>query len=401
MIGRAVARPAADVAKLPVDPSVGTGTRIPRVEGREFSPARAGSHRLAWAVGLALLAWLPLLLLQLAFRRTGPEPAITFLGDISVHVRFLLVIPLLVVADVVIAGRTRMTMEGFLSCGLVPEKEQGRFQQAVARTVRLGDAAVVQAVLAGIVALLIGASIRSQARDGVLRWFEVQGPQGTHLSAAGYWYMAASVMLAYLFLRLVWRYGLWCWLLFRASRLDLRLVGSHPDRAGGLGFVNVGHASFSALPLAGSCVLASRVATEVLQLGVPLQTFQLPLLSFVVLSLCVGTLPLPIFARALAHTKRRRLIEYGKLATRYVQEFEHKWVDGGAPADEPLLGTGDIQSLADIGGSFERLATMKVTPLDRYTVLAFALASVLPLLPLALTVMPLEEIVKVLVRAIV
>ena len=178
-------------------------------------------------------------------------------------------------------------------------------------------------------------------------------------------------------------------------------MGSHPDRAGGLGFVNVGHTSFSALPLAASCMLASRVATEVLQLGVPLRTFQLPLLSFVVLSLGVGTLPLPIFARNLARTKRRRLIAYGKLATRYVQEFEQKWLDGGAPADETLLGTGDIQSLADIGGSFERLATMKVTPLDRHTVLAFALASIVPLLPLALTVMPLDEIVKVLLRALV
>jgi hypothetical protein len=358
-------------------------------------------RRVLGAAALALLAWLPLLLLGLAFGRTGPQPAITFLGDVSVHVRFLLVVPLLVLADAVIATRTRMTMDGFLVSGLVPEGQRGLFQQMVARTVRLGGSATVQAILAGIVALLIGASLRGQARDGVLRWFEVQSPQGTHLSVPGWWYAAASVTLAYLFLRLVWRYALWCWLLFCTSRLDLRLVGSHPDRAGGLGFVNVGHTSFSALPLAASCMLASRVATEVLQLGVPLRTFQLPLLSFVVLSLGVGTLPLPIFARNLARTKRRRLIAYGKLATRYVQEFEQKWLDGGAPADETLLGTGDIQSLADIGGSFERLATMKVTPLDRHTVLAFALASIVPLLPLALTVMPLDEIVKVLLRALV
>jgi hypothetical protein len=259
---------------------------------------------------------------------------------------------------------------------------------------------VSQAVLAGVVALVVGTAIRSQAPHG-LRWFQDQGERGAHLSVAGWWYVAASVMLAYLFTRLLWRYGLWCWLLFRTSRLDLRLVGTHPDRAGGLGFLNVGHAAFATVPLAASCVLASRVTTDVLQLGIPLKAFELALLSFVVLSLAVGLLPSPIFLRSLARTKRAGLVHYGKLATRYVQEFEQKWLKGEGAVGETLLGTGDIQSLADIGGSFERLATMKVTPIDRRTVLAFAVASVVPLLPVALTIMPLDEIVKVLLRAVV
>lgn len=357
-------------------------------------------RRVLGAVGLALLAWVPLLLLRLAFPRSGPEPAITFFEDLSVHVRFLLVVPILVLADALIAARTGMTMAAFELSGLIPDEQRGRFQALKTRTLRLGNSAIAQAVLAGFVALLIGTSIRTQASLG-LRWFQEQDAGGIHLSIPGWWYVAASVMLAYLFARHLWRYGLWCWLLFRTSRLDLRLVGTHPDRAGGLGFVNVGHAAFSAVPLAASCVLASRVATEVLQVGSPLKSFELPLISFVVLSLAVGLLPFPIFVRGLARTKRAGRVQYGKLATRYVQDFEHKWLEGGAPAGETLLGTGDIQSLADIGGSYERLATMKVTPLDRGTLVAFILASVLPLLPLALTVMPLEEIVKVLLRAVV
>jgi len=370
------------------------------VEPREF-PAGASSRRVLGALGLALLAWLPLVVLRLVFPRSGPAPTITFFEDLSVHVRFLLVVPVLILGDAVISARTGMTLAAFETSGLVPDAQSGRFHGMRERTARLGQSAVAQAILAGLVAILIGASMRVQAGDGVLRWFEEQTATGTRLSIPGWWYAAASVMLAYLFVRQLWRYGLWCWLLFRASRLDLRLVGTHPDRAGGLGFVNVGHASFAVVPFASSCVLASRVATEVLHLGVPLKTFQLPLLSFVVLVLVAGMLPLPIFVRSLALTKRRGLMEYGTLATRYVQDFEHKWIRGGAPADEALLGTGDIQSLADIGGSFERLASMKVTPLDRYTVIAFAVAAVVPLLPLALTVMPLEEIVKVLLRAVV
>jgi len=366
------------------------------------TPVSAPSgRRVLGALGLAFLAWLPLLLLHLVFPRTGPEPTVTFFEDLSVHVRFLLVIPLLVLAEGVIADRTRLVWATFHASGLIPEGQRARFDDALTRTVRLADAAVVQAILAGLAAAVIGTMIRTQASDAALRWFEEQGGGGVRVSRVGWWYVVASVMLAFLFLRVFWRYVLWCWLLFRTSRFDLRLVGTHPDRAGGLGFVNVGHAAFSMLPLAASCILAARTATEVLQAGVPLTTYQLPLLSFLVLSLLLGMLPFPIFLPALARTKRKGLMEYGTLATRYVQDFERKWIHGGAPAEETLLGTGDIQSLADIGGSFERLAGMKVTPLDRYTVIAYAVAAVVPLLPLALTVMPLEEIVKVLVRAIV
>jgi hypothetical protein len=374
--------------------------RIRGVEPRALTDEATSRRRVLGAAGLALLAWLPLVLLRLAFPRTGPEPEITFVEDLSVHVRFLLVVPLLVLADAVITARTGMTMDAFELSGLIPDAQRARFHDMKARTLRLGNSAVAQAILAGVVTLLIGVAIRSQGSHG-LRWFQEQGSGGAHLSIPGWWYVAASVMQVYLFARHFWRYGLWCWLLFRTSRLDLRLVGTHPDRAGGLGFLNIGHAVFSSIPLAASCVLASRVATEVLQVGTPLESFQLPLLSFVVLSLAVGLLPFPIFVRTLARTKRRGLVQYGKLATRYVQDFEQKWLEGGATADERLLGTGDIQSLADIGGSFERLATMKVTPIDRRTLIAFVLASVLPLLPLALTIMPLDEIVKVLLRAVV
>lgn len=366
--------------------------------GDPHAPSR---QRLLASVGLALLAWLPLLLLRLAFGRTGPEPTVTFFEDIAAHVRFLLVVPLLMVAEGVITARTRMVWATFHTSGLVPEDQRPRFDQMVARTARLADTGVAQAVLAGLAAAVIGASIRVQAADAVFSWFEEQGARGTRLSPVGWWYAVASVMLAFLYLRVLWRYLLWCWLLFRASRLDLRLVGTHPDRAGGLGFVNVGHSAFSMLPLASSCILAARVATDVLQAGVPLRSFQLPLIAFVVLSLALAMLPFPIFLRPLAATKRQGLMEYGTLATRYVQDFERKWVRGDPPAGETLLGTGDIQSLADIGGSYERLASMKVLPLDRYTVIAFAAAAIVPLLPLALTVMPLEEIVKVLLRAVV
>ena len=104
--------------------------------------------------------------------------------------------------------------------------------------------------------------------------------------------------------------------------------------------------------------------------------------------------PLLVFAPQLAQAKRTGLREYGTLAERYVREFDAKWLRGGAPAEEPLVGSGDIQSLADLGNSFEVVRTMRIAPVTRDAIVQLAVATLVPIVPLALTMMPLEELLK-------
>ena len=80
--------------------------------------------------------------------------------------------------------------------------------------------------------------------------------------------------------------------------------------------------------------------------------------------------PLLVFSPQLAAAKRAGLREYGTLAQRYVREFDRKWLRGGAPPDEPLVGSADIQSLADLGNSFEVVKEMRWVPFTMPTVLA-------------------------------
>ena len=92
--------------------------------------------------------------------------------------------------------------------------------------------------------------------------------------------------------------------------------------------------------------------------------------------------PLLVFSPKLAAAKRAGLREYGTLAQRYVREFDHKWLRGGAPADEPLIGSADIQSLADLGNSFEVVKDMRLVPFTLRTVLQLAVVTLLPVAPL-------------------
>jgi hypothetical protein len=95
-----------------------------------------------------------------------------------------------------------------------------------------------------------------------------------------------------------------------------------------------------------------------------------------------------------AQTKRTGIREYGALAQRYVHAFDVKWLRGGAPAEESLLGSGDIQSLADLSNSFEVVRTMRIAPVTTDALLRLVAATLVPLVPLALTMMSLEDLLK-------
>jgi hypothetical protein len=77
-----------------------------------------------------------------------------------------------------------------------------------------------------------------------------------------------------------------------------------------------------------------------------------------------------------------------------VREFDAKWLRGGAPADEPFVGSGNIQSLADLGNSFEVVRTMRIAPITKEAILQLVVATLAPVVPLALTMMSLEELLK-------
>jgi hypothetical protein len=106
---------------------------------------------------------------------------------------------------------------------------------------------------------------------------------------------------------------------------------------------------------------------------------------------------LTVFTPHLLRAKRRGLIEYGTLATSYVEDFDQKWLRGGAK-DEAILGTGDIQSLADLGNSYTVVREMRVVPFALNDVILLVVATAMPILPLLLTILPLEELVSRLIK---
>ncbi|WP_227747224.1 hypothetical protein [Paraburkholderia franconis] len=64
------------------------------------------------------------------------------------------------------------------------------------------------------------------------------------------------------------------------------------------------------------------------------------------------------------------------------------------------MGSGDIQSLADLANSFDIVRTMRIAPITRDALVRLAAAVLVPIVPLALTMMSLEELLKRLVGVV-
>jgi hypothetical protein len=349
-------------------------------------------------LAITAFTWLPLLVLATLSGGLWSRDAVAvpFLADVEVHVRFLVALPLLIVAELVVHRRMRLVVRQFLDRQIIPEDAKPRFDAAIASVYRIRNSPLAELLL---VALVYGVGVlvvwRLYAVLDKTAWYTVPAVAGSRLSAAGMWYTFVSVpVFQFLLLRWYFRLLIWTRFLWLVSRIRLSLVPTHPDRVGGLGFLSGTSFAFIPLAVAHGAVLAGLIANRILHTGVPLMSFKVEISIVVAFVLALVFLPLLLFVPQLAQAKRDGTREYGTLAERYVRAFDAKWIRGGAPPEEALVGSADIQSLADLSNSYEVVRTMRPVLVTRDAVIQLAGATLAPLVPLLLTIMPLEELLK-------
>jgi hypothetical protein len=346
---------------------------------------------------ISLLAWLPLLVLSaLEGRALGSTVAVPFLRDVEVHIRYLVALPLLIGAELVVHRRMRSLLSVFLERRLIPDGARPRFEAALVSAMRLRNSVLAEVLLIALV-YAVGILIvwRHYLALDAVTWYATPSADGPTLSLAGVWYGYVSLPLfQFILVRWYFRLFIWARFLWQVSRIELSLIPTHPDRLGGLGFLAATVHAFTLLAVAHGAILAGPIANRIFYLGAGLLEFKVEIAVVLGFVLAVVLGPMLAFAPQLAQMKRTGLREYGTLAERYVREFDAKWLRGGAPADEVLVGSADIQSLADLGNSYEVVRTMHLTPVTNEMILPLSVAPLAPIVPLALTMMPLEELLR-------
>ena len=359
-----------------------------------------GSNRFALPALLAgIIAFLPIVVLA-AMQNVlyGNRVDLPLVADWSVIVRFAIAIPLLILAERTVDRWLSEAVELFRSEGLVSETVRPEFEDALHRLTRRLDSILPELIL---IALAFGSAwAGSIASLGpmISTWRVPVPGEESSVTLAGQWLSLVSVPLfRFLMLRWFWRILLWTLFLRRVSKMDLVLVPTHPDGAAGLGFLGLAHSSFSMLLVALALTVGSRGVYWVLYAGGTLEALRNSLIAFVVLALLLALGPLLVFVPKLVVAKRRGLAEYGTLASEYTHRFDRKWVRGGAVGEE-LLGTADIQSLADLGNSYATIRNMRLVPATLANATTLLLAAALPLLPVLAVIIPVEKILGVLLQ---
>src|SRR5215475_660427 len=305
---------------------------------------RAGHPRVARRAILAVaIAWVPLALLTLVrgdFIR--PDHANAFILDIGCFARYLIALPMLVIAESVCAPRLSAIAWQFVTSGLIADADRPAYERAVVSTGRLLRSPVAE-VAAFILAYALVVSVVASKPDTALPlWHGVIWGDRILPTPAGLWGLLVSLPLLFvLLLGWLWRVGLWARFLWLMNRIELKLVPAHPDGAGGLGFLTTSLEAL--LPLASTFVVlaAGPVLNYVVHRGASPTQFRLQAVGVAVFVVLLFGAPLLIFMRRLIDAHHRGALSYGGFAVRAAQQFEHKWL-AGPPVDEQTLQARDF-----------------------------------------------------------
>jgi len=363
------------------------GVRSPSVQRRPLAVALW-----RWAAAVALIGWLPLLLL-VAAAPAQPGALRSLLLDFGLHCRSLLAAPILVLAEA-ISARLSEVARHFASGGLIAPSDQARFERTLDSTRRLAHSSLADGAAAALAYPILFLLF---AAGPLIPAWQRSGAGMFECSAAGWWHLLVSApLLMLLLLGWFWRLLLWVRFLWLVSRMELVLSPAHPDHCAGLRFLGYSLSDFSALGLAFGTIVAGSLANRVARNALTLVQYRQ---DFIVLALFVLALfgaPLLLFSGPLLRTLRRGVYRYGRLAAGVGGQLDQKWLGAGTKLDEQALGVQDFSAVTDLYQIASNVYAMRLLVLDVRSVAILLVATVLPLLAVAAASLPVDVLRQVL-----
>src|SRR5450755_124115 len=352
--------------------------------GRRIGLVRGRTNTVA--LGLALGPGAAAILVLLAFVGGVAENVFSW-SVIGAHVRLLLVIPLFFVCESVLDTRVGAFVRVIVHSKLVPDAEVPRLNAEIKRIAWWRDSWLPEALCLLLAALMSLDSPRLSLPGTTLTF------DPNHTAAPAMWYWIVCLPL-FRFLAFRWflRLVLWWYFLWRVARLKLNLVPTHPDGVAGLGYLEVVHAEFGTLVFAISAAVSATFAESILAGTLRLDAVYAAIVLILIVDAALFLGPMCIFTPKLWRCRITGLETYMELGSRYVIAFDRKWLGKGAAHREDLLGTSDLQSLADLTNSLNVVTKMRLVPATYRLALILAAAALVPMLPLLLLQYPIAEL---------
>ena len=351
------------------------------------------------AILLAILTWVPIAVWAVVNHRIiGQETPEPLLSHYGITVRCLVAIPLMVIAEGLVHTIMPRIIPYFLSSGVVPASEAGRFQEILAGVARLRDKTLPWIFILGV-AIALPAATGALEGTHELDW--ARGSDAT-IEFGGKWflYFVRPVFLAML-LGWIWRLILFAVLLRRIARLQFSLVPSHPDGNGGLGFLDGLPIMFAPIVLAISAIVASFWAHQITHHGAKLLELRVPMIAFLVIIVVLFLAPFFFLMGPLMKAKRIAVLQYGALSGQHGRMLRERWIEGqNVPDAAGLLGAPEMGPVADHISMFQMVEKMRALPIGKRAVVSVLVPAAIPLLVVVSLQVPIKEILLGLLKAV-
>jgi hypothetical protein len=291
--------------------------------------------------------------------------------------------------------RLRLHLRQFVRAPLLAPGAQPAAAEAVVRALRRRDnrlAELLSVVLAYAITL---AGVQIALTADTSSWLVTAGPDGADLTLAAWWCaLVSSPLFWFLLLRWLWRHAVWGLLLRDIARLDLRLVVTHPDGAGGLAFIGQYPNAFAAFVFALSCVLGAAIAHTLLRGELTTAAYGQLMAAWLVIVIILFGAPLLAFSRPLKRLKETTVLTASALATRHERAAERATLGANMTAaeDADAAASGDIPNPAALYAAARKLSTYLIS---RAAIVPVAAAALLPLVAAGATQLPIRELFKI------
>jgi len=348
------------------------------------------------AVVLALIAWLPLVLVTAVQRGAGDiDSWLSPLFDIRIVARFLIALPVLVLAEPMFVARLSAITMHFQRAGFVRRADTPRFSRILARSRVLLSHHFVEVMILLIVLSFSARLLSPGMTAGAARWQLQSVTDNPRLSAGAQWWLALVSQPLFLIwvARWVWRSCVWSRTLRCIAHLDLSLVPAHPDRAGGVLFVAQSIAALAPLGFALACGLAGALAGSTSTQPFTTMTLTGAVSSLLGVMLVIAIGPLCWLSSPMRRAQLRGIVEYGELATRFGRRFEARWLKERRLVASDALSAPDFSATIDLYSVVSAVYTVRIIPVKARSLFKLVASTLIPFFPVLLTLMPAQDLV--------
>jgi hypothetical protein len=383
-------------AAAPQDISLVRGGPFYRVQ-RAFGLIRPGQWNLGRRITLFVaVGWLPLLLITVVLNLGGLH---SLIRDYRVHSRMLIAVPALLIGEFLMELRFSTVMRHIREAGLLDASDMARVDDTIATLIRVRDSFLPELTI--ILLLIVHSATSFRGLVDATPWLASGTAPDLHLTAAGMYAVLVSVSIFQFLLGLaLWKWLLWTFFAFKLSRRNLKLIPTHPDEHGGLGFLGLTAAAFAPVTFAATTVIGATWRQEILHHNAHLMDFKVPAIVLLVIVVLVAFGPLVFFVPRLSALRRRGILEYGILGQMHSAEFHEKWILHRAGHETEFLQAPESSTLADYDRCFEKIEQLQPLLADKGALYTLAASVAIPALPVILAEIPIAVVLQDLFKAL-